>query len=221
MYRGEPPSPSSFRAMWVDSMHIWCAKPKSQILAFCAESSKMFMDFRSRCTTRCACRKARPSAVWQAMSHRWEEDKLRAFRHPKSRSCSDPPAMYSVTTSSSGGCTQAPMNRTSRGCRSRRRASTSFFMASKCASPEMRFTATSWPFQEPLKTCAEPPAPSCGPSISCSGRMSSFQPMVKARSWDWSLDLAQGVAFAGVAPPRPRAFGVEGAGVEGTDAALP
>lgn len=37
----------------------------------------------------------------------------------------------SVTTNNSGGCTQAPMKRTRRGCRNFRKASTSFFMASQ------------------------------------------------------------------------------------------
>mmetsp|Transcript_1986 Transcript_1986/g.4934 ORF Transcript_1986/g.4934 Transcript_1986/m.4934 type:complete len:233 (-) Transcript_1986:8-706(-) len=181
MYLGEPPSsPSVFLAMCVAMSGICCARPKSQIFAFCCASRRMFMDFRSRCTTRWPWRKLRPSAICDAINQRCGCDSDGSRRAPKSRSCREPPDMNSVTTSSVGGCRQAPMKRTRRGCRNRRRALISFFISSKCARPPIFLMATSWPFQEPRNTCAEPPAPSCGPKTSCSGRMSSFQPMLKA-----------------------------------------
>ncbi len=52
---------------------------------------------------------------------------------------------WSVTTNNSGGCTQAPMKRTRRGCRNFRKASTSFFMASRKPSQIGRmFRWTMW-----------------------------------------------------------------------------
>mmetsp|Transcript_79525 Transcript_79525/g.207428 ORF Transcript_79525/g.207428 Transcript_79525/m.207428 type:complete len:252 (-) Transcript_79525:525-1280(-) len=192
MYLGEPPSPSSLRGMDVALSSMFCARPKSHILAFPAPSSSTFMDFMSRCTTRCECRNARPSTMWQAIVY-FCMGIIGGFRRaPKIRSCSEPPDMNSVTTSSCGGWTHAPMNRTSRGCLSRRRALTSFFISCRCATPLIFLMATSWPCQEPRYTCAEPPDPSEGPNWSCSGRMSSFQPMVSEspppRVGDWPRD---------------------------------
>mmetsp|Transcript_24980 Transcript_24980/g.78439 ORF Transcript_24980/g.78439 Transcript_24980/m.78439 type:complete len:213 (+) Transcript_24980:446-1084(+) len=177
MYLGDPPSPSSFLAMCVAS--ICCARPKSQILAFCCPSSRMFIDFKSRCTTRWECRKQMPSAMWQATIHLCMGARGGSRREPNRRSCSEPPDMNSVTTSSSGGSTQAPMKRTSRGWRSLLKALISFLTSSRCPAPVIFLIATSWPFHEPRKTSADPPAPSCGPKTSCSRRMSSFQPIVR------------------------------------------
>mmetsp|Transcript_66874 Transcript_66874/g.124947 ORF Transcript_66874/g.124947 Transcript_66874/m.124947 type:complete len:206 (-) Transcript_66874:529-1146(-) len=164
MYRGEPPSPSCFLVMCVASTPICCARPKSHIFALPEASSKMFIDFRSLWTTFHACRNVSPSAICTAMLNFCVGiNGLVAFL-PKSRSCKEPPGMNSVRTSNIGGWIQAPMNRTNLGCRRRRSALISFFMASRCVTPLIFLMATSCPFHEPLYTCADPPAPSRGPN---------------------------------------------------------
>mmetsp|Transcript_42478 Transcript_42478/g.123473 ORF Transcript_42478/g.123473 Transcript_42478/m.123473 type:complete len:418 (-) Transcript_42478:1707-2960(-) len=187
---------------------ICWARPKSQILAFCWTSSRMFIDFKSRCTTRCECKKQRPSAVWQPIIQRCCKVNGWSLRLPKRRSCRDPPGMNSVTTSSIGGCTQAPMKRTRRGCLSRRKALTSFRISSKWATPLIFLMATSCPFHEPRKTAAEPPAPSCVPNTSCSGRMSSFQAIVNGSPIAGVGDVSREARWLRPRSPKPPVMGL-------------
>mmetsp|Transcript_109578 Transcript_109578/g.285609 ORF Transcript_109578/g.285609 Transcript_109578/m.285609 type:complete len:219 (-) Transcript_109578:263-919(-) len=148
MYLGEPPSPSILRAILVEATPICCARPRSQIFAPWAPS-RMFVDFRSRCTTRWECRNSTPSATWQPIARRCGGVSGGPGALPKRRSYREPAATSSVTTTSSGGCRQTPSSCTSLGCCRRRSTQISFCSSSRCATPLICLIATSRPRQEP------------------------------------------------------------------------